>query len=161
MRKKSNRATFSDNVKVVQGDTTMRSKSLEVLYASGQQRSPNANTAKSKRPLHSDQPGPSGNTEIKRLEAGGGVVVTRKDQTASGQRAVFDTKTNLISMLGDVVLTQCGNVLRGDRLLVDMTTGVSHVEVDKGRVTATINRGSGTACQPPSKPTTIAPKPRK
>jgi lipopolysaccharide export system protein LptA len=33
-----------------------------------------------------------------------------------------------------VVLTQCKNVLRGDRLLVDMTTGVSRVESDNGKV---------------------------
>jgi lipopolysaccharide export system protein LptA len=33
-----------------------------------------------------------------------------------------------------VVLTQGKNVLRGDRLLVDMTTGVSRVESDSGRV---------------------------
>jgi lipopolysaccharide export system protein LptA len=31
-------------------------------------------------------------------------------------------------------LTQCKNVLRGDRLLVDMTTGVSRVESDSGKV---------------------------
>jgi lipopolysaccharide export system protein LptA len=47
---------------------------------------------------------------------------------------VFDTKTNLVTMLGGVVLTQGKNVLRGDRLLVDMTTGVSRVESDSGRV---------------------------
>ncbi|MGY4306445.1 lipopolysaccharide export system protein LptA [Bradyrhizobium sp. USDA 4369] len=40
---------------------------------------------------------------------------------------MFDTKTNLITMFGGVVVTQCRNVLRGDRLLVDMTTGVSRV----------------------------------
>ena len=49
--------------------------------------------------------------------------VTQKDQVVTGETAVFDTKTNLITMLGGVVLTQCKNVLRGDRLLVDMTTG--------------------------------------
>ena len=37
-------------------------------------------------------------------------------------------------MVGGVVLTQCKNVLRGDRLLVDMTTGVSRVESEGGRV---------------------------
>ena len=52
----------------------------------------------------------------------------------TGETAVFDTKTNLITMLGGVVLTQGKNVLRGDRLLVDMTTGVSRVESDSGRV---------------------------
>jgi lipopolysaccharide export system protein LptA len=47
---------------------------------------------------------------------------------------VFDTKTNLVTMLGGVVLTQGKNVLRGDRLMVDMTTGVSRVESESGRV---------------------------
>ena len=37
-------------------------------------------------------------------------------------------------MLGGVVLTRCGNMLSGDRLLVDMTTGVSRVEADSGKV---------------------------
>jgi lipopolysaccharide export system protein LptA len=37
-------------------------------------------------------------------------------------------------MLGGVVLTQGKNVLRGDRLIVDMTTGVSRVESNSGRV---------------------------
>jgi lipopolysaccharide export system protein LptA len=62
------------------------------------------------------------------------VVVTQKDQVVTGDTAVFDTKTNLITMLGSIVLTQGKNVLRGDRLLVDMTTGVSRVESESGRV---------------------------
>jgi len=73
-------------------------------------------------------------SSIKRLEAKGNVVVTQKDQVVTGETAVFDTKTNLVTMLGGVVLTQGKNVLRGDRLLVDMTTGVSRVESDSGRV---------------------------
>ena len=60
--------------------------------------------------------------------------MTQKDQVVTGETAVFDTKTNLVTMLGGVVLTQGKNVLRGDRLLVDMTTGVSRVESDSGRV---------------------------
>ena len=66
------------------------------------------------------------------------MVVTQKDQVVTGETAVFDTKTNLITMLGGVVLTQCKNVLRGDRLLVDMTTGVSRVESDSGKVQVTV-----------------------
>ena len=62
------------------------------------------------------------------------MVVTQKDQVVTGETAVFDTRTNLVTMLGGVVLTQGKNVLRGDRLLVDMTTGVSRVESESGRV---------------------------
>ena len=85
-------------------------------------------------PIQSATPGPGGASSIKRLEARGNVVVTQKDQVVTGETAVFDTKTNLVTMLGGVVLTQGKNVLRGDRLMVDMTTGVSRVESDSGRV---------------------------
>ena len=86
--------------------------------------------------MQSATPGPGGASSIKRLEARGNVVVTQKDQVVTGETAIFDTKANLITMLGGVVLTQCQNVLRGDRLMVDMTTGVSRVESDSGKVQA-------------------------
>ena len=84
--------------------------------------------------MQSATPGPGGSSSIRRLEARGSVVVTQKDQVVTGETAVFDTKTNMITMLGGIVLTQGKNVLRGDRLMVDMATGVSRVESDSGRV---------------------------
>jgi lipopolysaccharide export system protein LptA len=138
MRDKKKEATFSGNVKVVQGDTTMTSKTLVVFYeqASAPAAAPpaNAKAAAKAAPMQSTTAGPGGSSSIKRLEARGNVVVTQKDQVVTGETAVFDTKANLITMLGGVVLTQAKNVLRGDRLMVDMTTGVSRVESDSGRV---------------------------
>ena len=152
MRDKKKEATFAGNVKVVQGDTTMTSKTLVVFYESGGDKpaapQPAAKGAKSA-PMQSAQPGPGGSSSIKRLEARGNVVVTQKDQVVTGETAVFDTKTNLITMLGgsgQVVLTQCKNVLRGDRLMVDMTTGVSRVESDNGRVQALLPQGGSNDC---------------
>jgi lipopolysaccharide export system protein LptA len=143
---KKKEATFSGNVKVVQGDTTMTSKTLVVFYeggsASGSNANANAKPAKGA-PLPAATPGPGGASSIKRLEARGGVTVTQKEQVVTGETAVFDTKTNLITMQGGVVLTQCKNVLRGDRLMVDMTTGVSRVESDSGRVQALLPQSSG------------------
>jgi lipopolysaccharide export system protein LptA len=141
MRDKKKEATFSGNVKVVQGDTTMTSRTLVVFYESASSgaapaASPPANSKNSAKsaPIQSATPGPGGSSSIKRLEARGNVVVTQKDQVVTGETAVFDTRTNLVTMLGGVVLTQGKNVLRGDRLLVDMTTGVSRVESESGRV---------------------------
>jgi lipopolysaccharide export system protein LptA len=143
MRDKKKEATFSGNVKVIQGDTTMTSKTLVVFYEStgapaggAPAATPaNAKAAPAKgAPIPAAAPGPGGASSIKRLEARGNVVVTQKDQVVTGETAVFDTKTNLVTMLGGVVLTQGKNVLRGDRLMVDMTTGVSRVESDSGRV---------------------------
>jgi lipopolysaccharide export system protein LptA len=137
---KKKEATFSGNVKVVQGDTTMTSKKLVVFYDSSQPAgaatpgsnptSGNQKSAAKSAPLQSATPGPGGSSSIRRLEARGNVVVTQKDQVVTGETAVFETKTNQISMVGGVVLTQGKNVLRGDRLSVDMTTGVSRVESD-------------------------------
>jgi lipopolysaccharide export system protein LptA len=149
MRDKKKEATFAGNVKVIQGDTTMTSKTLVVFYESGGS-SPAVAPAKSAKsaPMQSAQPGPGGSSSIKRLEARGNVVVTQKDQVVTGETAVFDTRTNLITMLGGVVLTQCRNVLRGDRLMVDMTTGVSRVESDSGKVQALLPQGGGGDCGP-------------
>jgi lipopolysaccharide export system protein LptA len=177
MRDKKKEATFTGNVKVVQGDTTMTSKVLVVFYESGQgaaPAAPAANTnakaavksapAPASAPMQSATPGPGGASSIKRLEAKGNVVVTQKDQVVTGDTAVFDTKTNLITMLGGVVLTQGKNVLRGDRLLVDMTTGVSRVESDSGRVQglfqSSSQNGTGPALPgaPPPAPQPGAPQ---
>ena len=164
MRDKKKEATFSGNVKVVQGDTTMTSKTLVVFYESSSGQPASAPPAKGAKgaPMQSATPGPGGASSIKRLEARGSVVVTQKDQVVTGETAIFDTKTNLITMLGggsgaQVVLTQCKNVLRGDRLMVDMTTGVSRVESDSGRVQALLPQGGGGDCGPgpgagPAKP---------
>src|ERR1700675_2571028 len=164
MRDKKKEATFSGNVKVVQGDTTMTSKTLVVFYEStpAPAATPtppaNAKAAAKSAPMQSTTPGPGGSSSIKRLEARGNVVVTQKDQVVTGETAVFDTKTNLITMLGGVVLTQGKNVLRGDRLLVDMTTGVSRVESDGGRVQGLFqSSGQGgpmiPGASPPANPT--------
>ncbi len=155
MRDKKKEATFAGNVKVIQGDTTMTSKTLVVFYDGGSTPAPAANTkgadakgsdakgsdakganakAAKSAPMQAASPGPGGSSSIRRLEAKGNVVVTQKDQVVTGETAVFDTKANMITMLGGIVLTQGKNVLRGDRLMVDMATGVSRVESDSGRV---------------------------
>lgn len=192
MRDKKKEATFTGNVKVVQGDTTMTSKVLVVYYESSNQNAQAATPANAKTsgkagsasaksaaaqsaPMQSSTPGPGGASSIKRLEAKGDVIVTQKDQVVTGETAVFDTKSNLITMTGGaggVVLTQGKNVLTGDRLLVDMTTGVSRVESDTGRVRGLFvssgQNGTGPAqpgAQPPGSqpgaPQSLAPnKPR-
>src|SRR5271167_3527855 len=170
MRDKKKEATFSGNVKVVQGDTTMTSRTLVVFYESSSAAagapangaapaaSPTPASAKAAppakgAPIPAATPGPGGASSIKKLVAQGNVVVTQKDQVVTGENAVFDTKTNLVTMLGGVVLTQGKNVLRGDRLLVDMTTGVSRVESDSGRVQG-LFQSSG---QPGSGPLGLTP----
>jgi lipopolysaccharide export system protein LptA len=165
MRDKKKEATFAGNVKVVQGDTTMTSKTLVVFYestsaATAPAATPAANSkaATKSAPIPAAAPGPGGSSSIRRLEARGNVVVTQKDQVVTGETAVFDTKSNLVTMLGGVVLTQGKNVLRGDRLMVDMTTGVSRVESDGGRVQGLFqSSGQGGPMIPGGSPTPPPP----
>jgi lipopolysaccharide export system protein LptA len=57
-------------------------------------------------------------------------------------------------------LTQCKNVLRGDRLFVDMTTGVSRVESDSGKVQGLFqSSGQNGPATPGAAPTTPGPAP--
>jgi lipopolysaccharide export system protein LptA len=163
MRDKKKEATFAGNVKVVQGDTTMTSKSLVVFYDQNTAPAPAPAGPKGAKsgPIQSATPGPGGSSSIRRLEARGSVIVTQKDQVVTGETAIFDTKSNQVTMQGGVVLTQGQNVLRGDRLVVDMTTGVSRVESDSGRVQG-LFQSSGQGGPPgiPGMPTsTPAPAP--
>ena len=128
VRDKQKMATFSGGVKVVQGDTTMRCKSLVVYYESSQSGGEAANTAVATKPA---QAGPGGSSQIKTIEMNGGVTVVQKDQTATGDSGLFDMKSNTVTLTGHVVVSQGPNILRGERLVVDMTTGVSHVDSGK------------------------------
>src|SRR4051812_42709867 len=157
MRDKKKEATFAGNVKVVQGDTTMTSKSLVVFYDQANAPAPAAKSAKAG-PIQSATPGPGGSSSIRRLEARGSVVVTQKEQVVTGETAIFDTRANQVTMQGGVVLTQGQNILRGDRLVVDMTTGVSRVESDTGRVQGLFQSSGGSGVPNlPGMPTSTPP----
>jgi lipopolysaccharide export system protein LptA len=99
-------AIFAGNVKVVQGDTTMTSKTLVVFYEqtaapAASAPSPTSKASAKSAPMQFTTLGPGGSSSIKRLEARGNVVVTQKDQVVTGETVVFDPKTNLIIMLGE------------------------------------------------------------
>jgi lipopolysaccharide export system protein LptA len=128
VRDKDKVATFSGSVKVVQGDTILRCKSLVVFYEGGAQSGGSA--------MKSATPGPGGASSISRLEARGGVTVNQKDQTATGDTGLFDMKSNTVTLQGNVLVSQGQNVMRGERLVVDLTTGVSRV--DSGKATGPV-----------------------
>jgi lipopolysaccharide export system protein LptA len=63
------------------------------------------------------------------MEAQGGVVLTQKDQIATGDRGEFDVRTNTVTLIGNVV-KKGRDVLQGPRLVVNLTTGVLRMESD-------------------------------
>jgi lipopolysaccharide export system protein LptA len=108
-------ATFYGNVDAVQGDTTLRADELRVFYTGSEERAASG----------SDQ-------SVRRLEADGNVVITQPGETAEGRSGVYDVAAGTMMLEGDVVLTRTQNVVRGDRLDVDLDTGVSTVTVADG-----------------------------
>src|SRR3546814_15614320 len=64
-----------------------------------------------------------GSPQVSRLDAAGGVTVTRPDQSARGNYAVYDLNRRVITMIGGVTLTQGGNTVNGGRLTITLDTG--------------------------------------
>ena len=117
-------ATFSGNVNVQQNETTLTTEKLKVYYA--------GDAAK------------GGQQRIERIEAEGGVFVTNKDQTARGERATFDMASEIVTLIGQVELTQNGSVVRGDKLVVNLKNKESRVETGAktGRVQGLFQPGT-------------------
>ncbi len=142
VRDKNKMATFSGNVQVVQGDTTMKCQTLVVFYGP-------EGSGVSKPVATAAQPAPGmpqGAQNIRRIEARGGVTVVTKDQNASGDLGIYDLKSKTITLTGNVVVSQGKNILHGDRVVVDMTTGNARVEsgaTAQNRVRALILPGKG------------------
>jgi lipopolysaccharide export system protein LptA len=128
VRDKSHQATFIGDVKLVQGETTLKCNTLVVFYDDSP--APTAKKGKAEK-QEAKGAGAPGNQQIKRVEAKGNVFITQKDQTGAGELAVYDLKTNSITLTGNVVVTQGQNVLRGERMVVDMTTGITRIESGK------------------------------
>ena len=108
--------------KVATGDTEMRCKVLVVSYE--------AETGT--RMANAVAEGPAGDRQVRQIEAKGNLVVVQMDQIATGDAATFNMRENTVTLVGNVVVTRGSNVLRGQRLVVDLTRGVS--KMDGGRI---------------------------
>lgn len=115
---KTKTAHLSGNVVVVQDDVTLKTKRMRVdfegeIFASDKAR-------------------------FTRMEALDKILVEKEDQVLTGDRGVYELKTNMITVEGNVVLSQGKNVLRGSKLVVDLNADTYRLEArraeDGGRV---------------------------
>ena len=119
-------ATFKGNVSATQGDFNLRAKEIQVTYTDSKKNGAKKETA-SNAPA-SPIPG-GGSGEIQQIDAKGKVLMNAKDgQTATSDWAVFEVKKQLVTIGGDVVLTQGTSTIKGDKMVIDLTTGLTRLE---------------------------------
>ncbi len=150
------KATFKGNVKVVQGATTLLAAELDVYYIGGTEKFTGEEaeviSAADKGAKPDEKEGPE--AQISKIEARGSVVIkTADDQTTTSDWALYDVSSQLVTVGGNVVLSQGQNVLKGDQLIIDLKTGESRFENTGasgtgGRVRALFMPSQGNATKP-------------
>jgi len=104
----NNLAIFEGDVIVGQGTLRLTAKRVEVTY---------------------DQEKSGGSTgAIKHLRATGDVFLSNGSETAEGDWGEYDVQSGIVLMGGKVVLAQGDNAVAGERLRIDMNTGVGRIE---------------------------------
>jgi lipopolysaccharide export system protein LptA len=125
---KEQKAIYSGNVVVVQGDTKMTCTVMTVYL----DRSPQPADPKAP-PAPSGASGPSQNSGIKRLEAAGPVTVVSKTQVATGDNAIYDKPQDKVFLIGHVTLSDGQNVTKGDKMTYDLKNGQATIDTNGGK----------------------------
>ncbi len=125
-------AVFTGTVRAKQGDFVLQASELKATY-----------TGSSMLGGSDKEKAGQGTAKLVRLKANKNVAVTSADgQQATGDWADFDTKANTVTLGGNVIMTQGKNVVRGSKLVIDMTTGESIIP-SEGTTSATTPMRSG------------------
>lgn len=104
LQDRENRVILSGNVVIEQAGLTVRSARTLVNFED------------------------NGSLSIQRITATGGVEVTRGDERARGDNAIYDFNRRIITMAGNVSLRRGSDTLNGGRLVIDLQSGLSSVD---------------------------------
>ena len=120
---KKKTAVFRGNVSATQGDVNLKSREVYVTYTGSEKKTASAAPAQAAAsPL-------GGGGEITQIDAKGKVLITNKNEmTATSEWAMFDVPKQEVTLGGDVVMTQGSNTIKGEKLIVDLKTGVARVD---------------------------------
>jgi len=102
----SNRAVFDGNVVIGQGDLRITAGRVEVVYG--------ATTS-----------------DISQLLVTGGMTVVTAQEAAEAQTATYDIETGILTLTGDVLLTQGPSAIAAERMLINVNDGTATMD---GRV---------------------------
>ncbi len=95
------RASFINGVVIQQAGLTIKASRVTLAYSTGN------------------------GIDIDRVDALGGVTITKDDLRATSGSAIYDLDSKLITLIGNVKLTQGANRLSGGRLVIDLNSGRS------------------------------------
>jgi lipopolysaccharide export system protein LptA len=138
---KEQKAVYTGNVVVIQGDSKLTCSVLTIFLAKTEASAAGAPAAAAT-PAASPGAAPGGN-QVKHMEAAGPVTLVSKTQVATGDRGTYDKEQNKVWLFDHVTMSDGGNVTKGDKLTYDMTTGEAVVEVNKtGRVSGIFIQGA-------------------
>jgi lipopolysaccharide export system protein LptA len=120
LQDRQNRVVLSGDVVITQGDLRLTAGRTTVAYTD------------------------AGSLRIQRIDATGGVTVTRGRERASGSAGIYDFNRRTIILSGGVALQRGSDTLNGGRLVIDLNTGISSVDGGSGPAPAGGTRtGSG------------------
>ncbi|HVR91963.1 MAG TPA: LptA/OstA family protein [Novosphingobium sp.] len=104
LQDRQNRVVLSGNVDIAQAGLRLRAARTTVAYSD------------------------AGSLKIQRIDATGGVSVSRGNEAARGDVAIYDFNRRIITMVGNVALRRGGDTLNGGRLVIDLASGVSSID---------------------------------
>lgn len=116
-------ARFEGGVRARQGDMQLTTPALTAVYAGriGLFEAPSGKRSRAK--------GQNGPMTLRYIRATKPVTVTSgSDTSAKGDSAEFDVAANKVTLAGNVVLEQGRQIVRGDRLIIDLKTGMSRMK---------------------------------
>lgn len=142
VRQEENIAIFTGNVIAVQEDTRLHSDRMVVHYRNKADKAGGGGQAGVADPAQSD---------VEKIEVEGNVLLVNPEESAAGDRGVYDVSQKKVHLLSNVVLIRGENVLKGESLVYDFATGKSVVNSpqhtppelqSKGRVRALFTPGN-------------------
>ncbi len=68
------------------------------------------------------------NQQIKELKAIGKVVFLKNKQLATGDKAIYYLNQDKVIITGNVELKNDGNIIKGEKLIIDFLTGLSKMD---------------------------------
>ena len=141
---KQKNAVFRGNVKAVQGEFVIKTPELVATYSGDMQLADVTATSPDK-----TASAKKSSTELTHIRANTKVNVTSKDgQSVDGDWADYDAKANTVVVGGEVVLAKGGSMVRGTRLVIDMTSGQSTIETAPGKAVALPGGGGWSTTAP-------------